>query len=109
MNTLREPTYTIRLYLSGPIEAAKQAIRVDCLRAGLCVTVEPTTFIYTGGEEAGFVVGLVNYPRFPSAPEDLEARARDLMLKLLDATCQHSALMVTPTFSEWVTKRDAEK
>lgn len=106
MRTETTPTYCIRLYLSGPIEAAKQAIREDCLRAGLCVTIEPTTFIYTGGEEAGFVVGLLNYPRFPTTPEALEARARDLMGKILDATFQHSALMVTPERSEWVTKRD---
>lgn len=105
MTTATAPTYWIRLYLSGPIEVAKQAIRADCLREGLCVTIEPTTFIYTGGEEAGYVVGLVNYPRFPTTVEALEARARDLMGKLLDATYQHSALMVTPSASEWVTKR----
>lgn len=100
-------TYTVRLYLSGPIEIAKQAIREDCMREGLCVTVEPTTFIYTGGEEAGYVVGLVNYPRFPSEPAVLIERARGLMNKLLEATHQHSALMVTPETSEWITKRSA--
>lgn len=105
MRTAVESTHVIRLYLSGPIEAAKQAIRASCLRAGLCVTVEPTLFIYTGGEEAGFVVGLLNYPRFPTTPEALEGRARELMHELLDATHQHSALMVGPTQSEWITKR----
>lgn len=99
------PTATARLYLSGPIEVAKQIIRADCLRQGLCVTVEPTTFIYTGGEEAGYVVGLVNYPRFPSDQDAITERARDLMHKLLDGTHQHSALMVTPDATEWVTKR----
>ena len=101
------PTYWARLYLSGPIEVAKQAIRAECLREGLCVTINPTTFIYTGGEELGFVVGLVNYPRFPTTPGALEARARALMLILLDATCQQSALLVTPSVTEWVTKREA--
>lgn len=100
------PTYWVRLYLSGPIEVAKQTIRAECLRAGLCVTVEPTTFIYTGGEETGFVVGLLNYPRFPCEPDAIEKRARDLMRKLLEATFQHSALMMTPTGTEWVSKRE---
>lgn len=100
------PTYQIRLYLSGPIDVAKQALRADCLREGLCVTVEPTTFIYTGGEEAGYVVGLVNYPRFPSTAGALERRARRVMNVLLEATHQHSALMVTPNVSEWITKRE---
>lgn len=105
MNTLTQPTHTVRLYLSGPIEVAKQVCREECLREGLCVTIEPTTFIYTGGEEAGYVVGLLNYPRFPSIPAALTARARDLAVKLLDRTCQHSVLIVTPTESEWITKR----
>lgn len=105
MRTETVQTYTIRLYLSGPIEIAKQALRSECLREGLCVTVEPTIFIYTGGEEAGYVVGLVNYPRFPTTPELLTSRAREVMHLLLEATHQHSALMVTPMVSEWVTKR----
>lgn len=108
MKTQVSRTHTVRLYLSGPIEVAKQAIRADTLRAGLCVTIEPTTYIYTGGEEAGYVVGLLNYPRFPCEPQELEDRARDLMHKLLTATHQHSALMVTPECSEWVTVREQQ-
>jgi hypothetical protein len=98
-------TYQVTLYLSGPIEVAKQVIRADCMREGLCVTIEPTTFIYTGGEEVGYVVGLVNYPRFPSSAEKLIARGRDLMEKLLEATHQHSAMLVTPAGTTWVSKR----
>lgn len=106
MLTERAPTYCVRLYLSGPIEIAKQVIREDCLRAGLCATIEPTTFIYTGGEEAGYVVGLLNYPRFPSEPAALRERAHALMGRLLDATFQHSALMVAPEETVWITKRE---
>jgi hypothetical protein len=105
MTTSEDVTYTVRLYLSGPIEVAKQAIRAECLREGLCVTIEPTTFIYTGGEEAGYVVGLLNYPRFPSEPGALVERAEALMELLLEATHQHSALMVTPERTKWITKR----
>jgi hypothetical protein len=108
MKTHVSQTRTVRLYLSGPIEVAKQAIRADTLRAGLCVTIEPTTYIYTGGEEAGYVVGLLNYPRFPCEPHALDDRARDLMHKLLTATHQHSALMVTPECSEWITVREQQ-
>jgi ferredoxin len=108
MKTETCPSYAIRLYLSGPIEVAKQTLRAECLREGLCVTIEPTIFIYTGGEEAGYVVGLVNYPRFPTTTEALRARAQVLMAALLDATHQHSALMVTPNDSVWITKRAPE-
>ncbi|HBO9153605.1 hypothetical protein [Pseudomonas aeruginosa] len=98
-------TYWIKLYLSGPIEIAKNIIRQECLREGLCITIDPTTFIYTGGEETGYTVGIVNYPRFPTSPDDLEDRARQLMHLLLEGTYQHSALMMTPTATEWVSIR----
>lgn len=98
-------TYWAKLYLAGPIEMAKQVLREECLAGGLCVTIEPTLFIYTGGEEAGYVVGLVNYPRFPSTPQAIRDRASALMQKLLDATFQHSAMMMTPEATEWISKR----
>ncbi|RMP39858.1 MULTISPECIES: hypothetical protein [Pseudomonas] len=107
MNSRNTETYWIELHLSGPIEVAKQVIRAECLRQGLCVTIQPTTFVYTGGEESGYTVGLLNYPRFPSTPIDLESRARALMDLLLSATYQHSALMVTPSVTEWITNRQS--
>jgi len=107
MKTMNDATCVITLYLSGPIEDAKRWLRAECLRQGLCVTIEPTTFIYTGGEETGYRVGLLNYPRFPCSPQDLQARAEFIALGLLDATSQHSALMVTPAVTYWFTKREA--
>jgi hypothetical protein len=100
------PTYAVRIFSSGPIEVAKQALRLRCLQKGLCVTIEPTTFIYTGGEEQGFVVGLVNYPRFPSTNEALWNTAREVALLLLEACAQHSVLLQAPDITEWVTKRE---
>lgn len=99
-------TYWARIYIAGPIEVAKQIIRVECLREGLCVTVEPTTYIYTGGEEAGYVVGLNNYPRFPLEPEALEARAIDLAEKLVQGTHQLSYMVQGPNMTHW---RSAKK
>lgn len=107
MKTASDATCVITLYLSGPIEVAKQALRAECLREGLCVTIEPTTFIYSGGEEAGYRVGLLNYPRFPTTPQELQARAKVVAMALLEATHQHSVLMVTPESTHWFTKRDA--
>ena len=91
--------------MSGPIEVAKQALRKEILREGLCVTIEPTLFLYTGGEEHGFVVGLLNYPKYPSSPIDLLQRARHIRDLLLAETAQESALIVTPTTTEWRSAR----
>ena len=106
MNILTEDTYWARIYLSGPLEAIEQACRSHCLTEGLCVTVAPTRFIYTGGEETGAVVGLINYPRFPSSPEEIALKAKDLAEVLLSATCHHSALIMTPERTEWITLRE---
>ena len=107
MHIKTEPTVTVRLYMAGDIDQAKQLLRREVFppNAGLCVTVGPTTFIYTGGEEAGFVVGFVNYPRFPTTPDVLLLRAKVVAAALLDGLCLWSALLVTPTETVWLTNR----
>lgn len=101
---MRVETYVVRLYMAGSLETAKEVIRKTCYEEGLCVTIEPTTFIYTGGEESGVVVGFVNYPRYPSKPEDLLQRARTMAERLMPAMNQKSALLVASDRTEWLTK-----
>lgn len=69
MKTTTEPSIRVQIFMAGDISEAKKEIRSYCYEVGLCVTVTPTDFIYTGGEESGFVIGLVNYPRFPDSRE----------------------------------------
>lgn len=107
--TKTETTFWVRIYMSGPIEIAKQVCRKSCMEAGLCVTIEPTLFIYTGGEETGFVVGLINYPRFPAEPASILTRATALANELLAATHQSSWLAMTPNGTIWRTNREDEK
>lgn len=99
-------TFWAKIYLSGSIEVAKQIIRKYCLDIGLCVTIEPTTFIYTGGEETGFVVGLINYPRFPMDFIEIKSKAFSLAHELLEGTYQHSVLIMLPDETTWITKRE---
>lgn len=95
-------TFTACVYLAGDVETAKRWLRRHCYERGLCVTVEPTTFIYTGGEEIGFRVGIVNYPRFPSTGEELHALAVELGQALVTECCQKTALAVSTLRSEWI-------
>ena len=76
-----EPTRVVEVFMAGDIDHAKQVIRRFCRDVPCCVTVTPTTFIYNGGEEAGFVVGFRNYPRFPTDSYTL----RDTADRLADA------------------------
>lgn len=101
MNT-NIPTYQIQIYMAGDINTARSWLRRFAYTNGECVTLTPTSFIYTGGEEAGFIVGLVAYPRFLRSPVVLFNRAIELAQGLIAACCQRTALVVAQDQTEWV-------
>lgn len=100
-------TIWARIYISGPLDVAKQILRRECMREGLCVAISPAEFIYTGGEETGYVVGINNYPRFPSDFESLKARAVSLAQLLRDETFQHSVMIQLPSETIWLSSRES--
>lgn len=89
-----ENTYRVDIYLAGDLTIIHQECRKYCKEVGLCVTVEPTLFIYTGGEEYGARIGLINYPRFPDTQENIFKKAVELAHKCREATYQHSYLVM---------------
>lgn len=99
------PSYTVAIYIAGDLETARAVCRRHCMDVGLCVTVEPVEYIYTGGSETGVRVGLINYPRFPSKPADLMAMAEALAMLLKDALCQQSLSIVAPDKTVWLSWR----
>ena len=76
------------------IEPALAICQSYCDSVGLCVTVTPTIFVYTNGNERGCLVGLINYPRFPSTPEKILEHALDLAERLLDAYKQYKVSVI---------------
>lgn len=95
-------TYTVNLCMAGPMFVAEQIIRRECFVEGLCVTLTPTKYIYTGGEEVGYIVGFINYPRFPKQPEEIYNRARDLLVTLIKETYQKSGTIVATDKTEFI-------
>jgi len=98
-------TYTAQIYIAGDAAHAALVCQRYCLDVGLCVTVEPLDFIYTGGREAGVRVGLINYPRFPASPADIFDRAFDLAKLLRTELGQHSFSIVAPDKTVWDSTR----
>lgn len=98
-------SFSVKIYIAGPIEMAKQILRREALVEGLCVTIEPTLYLYSGGEEQGYVVGFINYPRFPKEHKEILARAEHIANILLNETYQQSYTIVTPVESIFVSKR----
>lgn len=100
------PTCRVDLHLAGELSVIEQTCREYCHRVGLCVTVQPQRFLYTGGQEDGARVGLIDYPRFPKGEDALWSHAHALALLLADRACQHSVLLEGPTRTVWLSRRD---
>lgn len=92
--------------MAGPLEVAKQICRAFCFQQSLCVNVHATDYIYTCGEESGFVVELINYPRFPTKPEELDATAAKLAEQLREGCCQWSYTVMSPGKTQYVSHRE---
>lgn len=105
MKTAETETFTASIYVAGDIAVAKQICRRYCMEVGECITVEPVTFIYTGGEETGVRVGFINYPRFPQPEEEIRDRAQTLAQRLVTELHQHSASIVFSDRTRWFTRR----
>lgn len=109
MKTTTAPSFCVRICIAGNRVDAARICREHCLAAGLCVTLENCDYIYTGGAESGVVVGLINYPRFPSTPEQITAAACVLGTSLMLGLSQQSFCVVTPTETIWHSRRSEDE
>ena len=98
-------TYWVEIHVAGELSIIEQVCREYCMK-GLCVTVTPERFIYTGGQEDGAVIGLINYPRFPTTQEAVWDSAIELALAIRDRSCQWSVLVMDHNYTVWLTNRE---
>lgn len=98
-------SYPIQIWIAGDHAKALELCRAYCDETGFCVTVTPTAYVYTGGQEAGVAVGLINYGRFPSEPRAIFERARELTLRLIEGLEQESASIQAPDRTLWISFR----
>jgi len=77
-------TYTASIFVTG--ENVVEACQKYCNTRGLCVTITETLHVYTGGQEKGYIIGLINYPRFPKSTSELEEIAHDLAHYVFEQT-----------------------
>jgi hypothetical protein len=107
MTRAETPSYPVQIWIAGDPAKALEICRAYCDEVGFCVTVTPTSYVYTGGQEAGVVVGLINYGRFPSEPQAIFAHAEKLALRLIDGLGQQSASIQAPDKTVWLSFREA--
>lgn len=105
---VKAETINVSIFIGGDLEQAKQVCREWCMEVGDCVTVEPISYIYTGGEEAGVRIGFINYPRFPSDEAKIVDRATNLAMRLMERLCQLSFSIVAPSETIWHSRRPGD-
>ena len=80
-------TITAKIYLGlkegytnkvHTLDEVKDFIQDYVDKTSFCVTITPTTFIYKSGREDGVIIGLINYPRFPSNKKEIERKAEEI-------------------------------
>lgn len=100
------PTYNVDIHMAGDVAAAALFIQRYAIDDGMCVSIMPQSFVYTGGREEGFRIGFINYPRYPTVhlPHIKDAAYR-LALALLDHLGQHSFCIVDPVDTFWYSRR----
>jgi len=71
-------------------------------------SVTPTTYIYKNGNEPGVVVGIINYPRFPSEAAALKAKALEVAALLLKLYRQMKVSVVFPDETVMLESEEAQ-
>lgn len=100
------PSYPVSIFIAGDHAKASRLCRAHCDAVGLCVTVTPTEYVYTDGQEAGVIVGLINYARFPAEPAAIDEQALTLAELLRVELGQQSFTIETPTESRFYSWRE---
>lgn len=101
-----EKSIPVNIFLAGSYRKAVRFARIYCDRFGFCVTVTKTKYVYTGGQEDGVIIGLINYPRFPETAESLLARAGQIGELLREAMGQQSFTIQMPGDTYFISMRE---
>lgn len=104
MNAQEVDTFTATIYVGSYVNETKKTIKRSvveetlkayCDSVGFCVTLTDTQFIYSEGSEPGFIVGLINYPRFPKTKKDIMEHAFVIAFMLKTVCKQQRVSFVT--------------
>jgi hypothetical protein len=98
------PSHKVEIFIAGDLAAIKHELALQAAADGMCWSVEPTEFIFTGGREVGAVIRKISYARFPSSVADDERMMLALAERLLFNLGQGSCSVVGPHNSYFLTR-----
>lgn len=103
-----EKSFPITIHIAGKYSTAEKILKKYCDEVGFCVTLNTVEYIYKDGNEYGIRVGLINYPRFPSDPATLTAKAIEIAELLRQGLKQESFSVETPVETIWYSYRKGD-
>lgn len=110
------PTYYANLYVGTRVsytddvlatEHARKVCQDYCNQVGLGLSFTQTEFIYVHGKEPGIIVGLINYPRFPTSTAGIKLHALSLGKQLLEVMKQERLSIVFPEETIMLESKDS--
>ena len=114
------PTFEIKIYIGTregylyqtpeEYELTRAKILNACQRycndVGLGLSFTETIYIYTNGQEPGFIIGLINYPRFPKSEFELLHHAEEIAKELIVIAKQERLSIVTSNYTYMLENND---
>lgn len=98
----KNATFTASIYVglrhgyageTSSSDEVRQWLQNYCNEVKLGLTFTQTEFIYVDGGEPGVIIGLINYPRFPTTIEDIKEKALAIAKGLMEL-CQQERVSV---------------
>lgn len=103
------PAYKVEIFICGDRNTINETCQKFCDDVSWCVTVTPTRYVYKGGWEEGWIIGLINYPRIQWSREIIFQKACDLAYKLKEKAGQGSFTVQDDVRSIFVSTRDEDQ
>lgn len=104
-----DPSISYTIFIAGDYDKAVMVSQQYCDQEGFCVTVTPTKYVYSFGQESGVIIGIINYPRFPKTICQLRKHAIELAKLLRTELKQESFTIYGPKKTEWFSYREQDK
>ncbi len=101
--------YKVEIFIGGDYKKAAYLCGLFCTSIGLCVTIEPTIYVYRGGACDGVRIGIINYARFPKPSSEIWFLACDLASLLKQYLDQGSYTVQDHEDSLFVSTRDEDQ
>lgn len=90
-------TFYANIHVAGDYDVARSACREIAYGFGFCFQLHKVDYVYSGGEESGLLIRVINYPRFPRTPEEITKLTVEFAKIIADKLCQKSFTVETKT------------